>query len=187
MAWPRICLLVSLTREVEKRNGVCFIQSTSVERVMSSSIQVQVLYIMPLDHVKNSSYSGNSEARDGQANDAVLGHSGSGLSCACVDVAKTHLSPLAEEQYGSRNSTGNSPSTESSFDLNGVVSLRRRYGAEKSKYPVVRQPPEEILSRVLRETSTQESNSPLQHFKVSEIFLLCYHIFYNVRLSSLDI
>ncbi|KAG0605425.1 hypothetical protein M758_9G057900 [Ceratodon purpureus] len=132
------------------------------------SNQVQVLYIMPLDHVKNSSYSGNSEARDGQANDAVLGHSGSGLSCACVDVAKTHLSPLAEEQYGSRNSTGNSPSTESSFDLNGVVSLRRRYGAEKSKYPVVRQPPEEILSRVLRETSTQESNSPLQHFKISD-------------------
>lgn len=127
---------------------------------------------MPLDHVKNSSYSGNSEARDGQANAAVPSHTGSGLSCACVDVAKTHLSPLAEEQYGSRNSPGNSPSTESSFDLNGVVSLRRRYGADKSKYPVVRQPPEEILSRVLRETSAQESNSPLQHFKVSKIFLL---------------
>jgi hypothetical protein len=137
-----------------------------------SCIQVQVLYIMPLDHVKNSSYSGNSEARDGQANAAVPSHAGSGLSCACVDVAKTHLSPLAEEQYGSRNSPGNSPSTESSFDLNGVVSLRRRYGADKSKYPVVRQPPEEILSRVLRETSAQESNSPLQHFKVSKIFLL---------------
>lgn len=138
---------------------------------MSFCMQVHSLYIMPLDHVKTSSYSGNSEVRDGQANATTPSMAGSGLSCACVDVAKTHLAPLAEEQYGSRNSPGNSPSTESSFDINGPVSLRRRYGPEKSKFPVVRQPPAEILSRVLRETSTQDC-SPLQHlqaYKVSKI------------------
>lgn len=136
---------------------------------MSPCMQVHSLYIMPLDHVKTSSL----EVRDGQANATIPSMAGSGLSCACVDVAKTHLAPLAEEQYGSRNSPGNSPSTENSFDINGPISLRKRYGPEKSRFPIVRQPPAEILSRVLRETSAHEC-SPLQHlqpYKVSKIFL----------------
>ncbi|XP_024392053.1 uncharacterized protein [Physcomitrium patens] len=128
--------------------------------------QVQVLYIMPLDHVKRSSYSGNSEARDSQSNATAPSVAGSGLSCACVDVAKAHLSPLSEEHCSSRNSPGNSPLPEAPFDLTGVIPLRRRYGAEtnESKYSTPRQPPEEILSRVLRETSSHRS-SPLQQYK----------------------
>lgn len=140
-------------------------------------MQVHSLYIMPLDHVKTSSYSGN---LDGQANPTTPSMAGSGLSCACVDVAKTHLTPLAEDQYGSRNSPGNSPSTESSFDINGPVPLRRRYGPEKSKFPVARQPPAEILSRVLRETSTQDC-SPLQHFQPYKVSKLLF----SNRLSSI--
>lgn len=140
------------------------------DNVLSPCMQVQVLYIMPLDHVKRSSYSGNSEARDSQSNATAPSVAGSGLSCACVDVAKAHLSPLSEEHCSSRNSPGNSPLPEAPFDLTGVIPLRRRYGAEtnESKYSTPRQPPEEILSRVLRETSSHRS-SPLQQYKVSKI------------------
>jgi len=153
---------------------------------MFSCMQVHSLYIMPLDHVKTSSYTGNSEVRDGQANGTTPRMAGSGLSRACLDVAKTHLIPRAEEQYGPRNSPGNSPSTESSFDTNGPVSLRSRYGPEKSKFPIVRQPPAEILSRVLRETSVQEC-SPLQHlqpYKVSKFFLALSSVL-SIRSSCL--
>lgn len=140
-------------------------------------MQVQVLYILPLDHVKVNG-SSNMEARDGHSNvmTPYTGTgAGTGISCGCVEVAKTHLTPLAEEQSSTRSSLrsspGNSPLTEIAFDLTGVVPLRRRYGSENgSKYSNGRQTPGEILSRVLSETSSRES-SPFQHYKVGEIFL----------------
>lgn len=149
--------------------------------MLSSCTQVQVLYVLPLDHVKANGSSLSS--RDGQSNAMTpyTGTAGSGLSCGCVDVARTHLTPLAEEQSSTRSSLrsspGNSPLTEIAFDLTGVVPLRRRYGSENgskhsngSKYSNGRQTPGEILSRVLSETSSREC-SPLQHYKVGEIFL----------------
>jgi len=149
-----------------------------------SCMQVQVLYILPLDHLK---VNGSSvvEARDGQSN--AMTPYGSGLSCGCVEVAKRHLTPLAEEQSSTRSSLrsspGNSPLTEIAFDLTGVVPLRRRYGSENgskhsngSKYSNGRQTPGEILSRVLSETSSLEG-SPLQHYKVGGIFLAQSFVF----------
>ncbi|XP_024379765.1 uncharacterized protein [Physcomitrium patens] len=113
------------------------------------SNQVQVLSVVPLDHVKTSSYSGNSATTPSMA--------GSGLSC--VNLAKTQLDTLEEEQYGSRASQGNSPVIES-FNSTDIVPLRRRYS---TKLDGTRQPPGEILSRVLRETPSHEIPSPLQH------------------------
>lgn len=114
------------------------------------SNQVQVLYVSPLNHVKPSSYSGVSAKSPSMAR--------SGLSCACVGVAKTRSTPLTEEQYVSRVSPGNSPLTESSLNTADIVSSRRRYSIKKDGTP---QPPGEILSRVLRETPSHEIPSPL--------------------------
>lgn len=132
-----------------------------------SATQVQVLYVSPLNHVKPSSYSGVSAKSPSMAR--------SGLSCACVGVAKTRSTPLTEEQYVSRVSPGNSPLTESSLNTADIVSSRRRYSIKKDGTP---QPPGEILSRVLRETPSHEIPSPLLYScKVSEMLLVLSFVF----------
>lgn len=125
--------------------------------LLSSCIQVQVLCVLPLDHMKV-----NGSSRDGQCNAMTpyTGTAGSGISCGCVEVARAHLAPLAEEQSSTRSSLrsspGNSPLTEVAFDLTGVVPLRRRYGSENgskhsngSKYSNGRPTPGEGIERDL--------------------------------------
>lgn len=143
----------------------------NVVSFLSSCMQVQVLSVVPLDHVKTSSYSGNSATTPSMA--------GSGLSC--VNLAKTQLDTLEEEQYGSRASQGNSPVIES-FNSTDIVPLRRRYS---TKLDGTRQPPGEILSRVLRETPSHEIPSPLQHkCKVREMLLAKSFAIQYLKLKS---
>lgn len=154
--------------------------------VWGVDMQVQVLYIMPLDHVKPMSPLGGSNVDLSEAlpNAAAAFPtlSGAGLPCACVDVAKTHLYPAAGQHYGGHSSPGNSPSTEQYMDASpGLVPLRKRYAVvqDGSRNYSVRQQPEEILSRVLRETSSHES-TPSHHFKVCNFLLQFCNFVSNV-------
>lgn len=77
------------------------VESECLQLNSLSCMQVQVLCILPLDHMKV-----NGSSQDGQCNAMTpyTGTGGSGLSCGCVEVARTHLAPLAEEQSSTRSS-----------------------------------------------------------------------------------
>lgn len=143
-------------------------------------MQVQVLYIKSPDYVAPLSPPGTnnveiSELRNnsGAPYSALVG---AGLPCACVDVAKTRLLPVVDQRFGPRTSPGESPSAERIVDATpGLVPLRKQYAAlqEGCKNSSVGQLPEEILSRVMKETSSLES-APSTFFKVS------FHAFVNI-------